>query len=105
MKVQLDTKRKIIKLENDINLGEFFTKIKKLLPKDWKEFKLETSTVINSWSNPIIIRDYPKPRPYWDYPYYINRGGTITDNANGDEILTGGSDNYELRDGTYNLVF
>ncbi len=55
MKIQLDTVAKVIRVEETINLGEFLKAIKDLLPNDlWKEYKLETNTIIN-----------------WSYPYYI----------------------------------
>jgi hypothetical protein len=63
MKIQLDTKNKTIKVEESVNLGEFIDFIKKILPdKVWREYKLETSSVIN-WSNPIIIEPYKPHKP------------------------------------------
>ena len=67
MKIQLDTTAKTIKVEESVNLGELTTALEKLLPEGlWKEFKLETATVIN-WGSyqPIIIRDYTNPYPWW----------------------------------------
>lgn len=73
MKIQLDTTNKVIKLESSINLGELVKNLEKLLPKgEWKDFSLETNTVINNWSNPIIIRDrdwFPTPHKPWDWYY------------------------------------
>jgi hypothetical protein len=92
MKLQLDTTNKIIKIEEVINLGEFMEMLENLLPCDkWKEFKLETQTVIN-WNNPIIIEPYyPKPSiPWYDQPW-------ITYDANGTTI------NYDLNSGVYNV--
>lgn len=55
MKIQLDTIAKVIRVEESINLGEFLKAIKDILPNDlWKEYKLETNTIIN-----------------WRYPYYF----------------------------------
>ena len=63
MKIQLDTKNKTIKVEESVNLGEFIDFIKKILPdKVWREYKLETSSVIN-WSSPIIIEPYKPYKP------------------------------------------
>jgi hypothetical protein len=60
MKIQIDTIQKIIKLESSENLGEFFNVLKQMLPDDlWKEFKLETNTIINNWNTPIIWKTYP----------------------------------------------
>jgi len=60
MKLQIDTELKLIKIEEKINLGELIKTLEQLLPKGlWKEFELE-NTVINNWTNPIIIQ----PTPY-----------------------------------------
>lgn len=64
MKVLIDTENKILKLEDSVNLGEFIEKIKVMLP-NWKEFKIETNTVIN-WSSPYI----PYQAPWWSYSGY-----------------------------------
>ena len=68
MKLQIDTIQKKLKLEEEVNLNDFFETIQNLLPNDlWKEFKFEVA-VINNWTNPIIIRDYPiypaNPNPF-----------------------------------------
>ena len=94
MKIQIDTTNKTIKLETSENLGEFFTAIEQMLPNGlWKEFKLETNTVI-TWVNPIRWRDiyiqpyiqpvtYPwitqpiTPNPYPTTPW-ITYGGQET---------------------------
>ncbi len=60
MKLQLDTASKTIKIEGEVCLGQLVKDLEKLLPKDspfghWKDFKLETNTVINNWGNPIYI--------------------------------------------------
>lgn len=73
MKVQLDTVAKTIKVEEQINLGEFIEALDKLLPNDlWKEFKLETNTVINNWNIPVVINPWfvpaqPQPLPWITY--------------------------------------
>lgn len=63
MKLQIDFELKTIKLESDINFGEFVEKIQTMLP-DWKEFKISTNTVIQ-W------REYPvwRYRRYNDWPW------------------------------------
>ena len=61
MKLQLDTTNKTIKVEEVVTLGAFTDLLEMLLPDGkWKEFKLETQTIIN-WSNPIVIE------PHWQY--------------------------------------
>lgn len=65
MKIQLDTTNKLIKVEESVNLGEFTETLERLLPYGkWKEFKLETQTVVN-WSNPIVIEPYRPYTPPW----------------------------------------
>ena len=76
MKIQLDTKSKTVKLEESVNLGELQEMLEKFLPENqWKEYKLETNTVINNWSNPIIIDRY-HPRPYYPWWQVTNIGGS-----------------------------
>lgn len=90
MKIQLDTTNKTIKVEDNIKMGEFINQIKKFLPNGlWKEFTLETSTIIN-WSNPIVIEPYTPKYPYpWIYPTW--------------QTYTAGSDTQLLNEGVYNI--
>lgn len=73
MKIQIDTKNKILKPEDDIKLSELIKNLKKLFPNnEWKDYILETNTTIQSWNNPIIIKEYvevEKTQPYNPYPY------------------------------------
>jgi hypothetical protein len=66
MRLQLDTKEKVIRLEESVNLAEFFENIKKLLHDgSWEEYRLETNCTIN-WTTPIVVKEYP----YWPtYPW------------------------------------
>jgi len=93
MKIQLDTTAKLIKVEESVNLKEFFEAIEILLPDGlWKEFKLETQTIIN-WTNPIVIepyKPYTNSPPYWQQPWITH----TTNNSNGD---------YSLNYGIYNV--
>ena len=67
MRIQLDTKAKVIRLEDKILLKDLVVTLEKLLPKkEWQTFTLETNTVINNWNSPVVIREY-KP---WSYPWY-----------------------------------
>jgi|WetSurSiteA1Bulk_404760.scaffolds.fasta_scaffold45117_3 hypothetical protein len=66
MKLQIDTDLRIIKIEELINFGELIEVLEKLLPNQWKEYKLETGTIIY-WTNPIQIIPI---EPYRPYPYY-----------------------------------
>jgi len=67
MKIVLDTTNKTIKIEESVNLGELIDALDRLLPGEWKTFKLETNTQI-AWQNPIIVKEYP----YYPYtwPWY-----------------------------------
>lgn len=76
MKIQLDTVNKIIKLENEINLGELVKNLEAILPHgEWKKFTLETHTTIQNWSSPtlfIIEKVYPRRQveyPWWNGTY------------------------------------
>lgn len=60
MKIQLDSVLKVIRIEENVNLGELVKYLDKLLPKSspigyWKDFKLETNTVIYNWSSPFTF--------------------------------------------------
>lgn len=90
MRIQLDTDHKTIKVESTVKFSELIETLEKLLPKGlWKEFSLETNVTINSWTSPIVIRDYTYPRPW--YHTAINAIGTnVTNTAS-------------LQTGTYNI--
>lgn len=68
MKIQLDTENKTIKIEGDVLISELIKTLDKLFPKkEYKDYTLITQTVIERWSDPIII---PKlvPHPVPMYP-------------------------------------
>lgn len=63
MKIQIDTEKKVLRLESDVNLGEFLSKVKILFPDgQWKDYRLETNVEI-VWSSPIVYK------PYYEYPW------------------------------------
>lgn len=95
MKLQLDTVAKTIRLEEATILGEFFAAIDLMFPDDaWKEFKIETNTIIN-WSRPVVINPFTPYVP-WNQPWYVcTTSGTSCANAN----------SYELTQGTYCVEF
>lgn len=66
MKLQLDTNTKTIRIEESVNLGELTEMLAKILPKDWKDYKIET-TVIQNYAAPIIIERH---RPYRTLPWW-----------------------------------
>jgi len=86
MKIQLDTKNKTIKVEENVNLGEFITKVKLLLGKDYENFTLEIGA-ITYWYNPIT---WTPSYPYYENPYYytgtieVNNYATTTVDSTGD---------------------
>jgi len=100
MKLQLDTQNKTIKVDEDVNLGDLVKHLDKLLPKDspfghWKEYQIQTNTIINNYSNPIIIDQWKYPTsPWWTSPIYcgtstkqlLNESGVLT--VNGDAGYT-----------------
>lgn len=93
MKIQLDSVQKIIRIEENVNLGELVKYLDKLLPKNstigyWKDFTLETNTVINNWTTPYIW-DWNKPLIYPTY----GKEFEITCNAN---TITPGIFNLDL---------
>jgi len=91
MKLQLDTKLKTIKIEDDVLLSELIEMLEKLLPQnEWKTFKIQTSVTINNWNNPVvykeIIMEIPScPQPGWwlvdnltgGSPRFCNSGTTL----------------------------
>ena len=67
MKIQLDFDRKAIKVENNVNFGEFMKKIKQIFPNgEWKEFDLETNVSINWYPQ------YTYTEPRWINPNELN---------------------------------
>jgi len=76
MKLQLDTAKKTVRIENDIKLSQLIKTLKALLPNDWKEFTLRTNTTISQWINPTIIKKYPIYPAWPSYPWY--GGSSIT---------------------------
>lgn len=68
MKLQIDTKEKTIKVEDNVRLGDLCDTLERLLPEGiWHDYTLEANTVINNWTNPIIIKEIVPyaPTPIW----------------------------------------
>jgi len=94
MYIQIETVSKTIKLAETVNFKDLLEVLDKLFPnKEWLEYKLETNTIINNWSNPTIIyRDRYWPTYPWNQP-------TITwATSNGNVLET-----FTASQGTYNL--
>lgn len=75
MRIQLDTKLKTIKVDETVNFGELIKYLDKLLPKNhplgnWKEYKLETNTVINNYNYPIVYKKPLTPYVWPAIPYH-----------------------------------
>ena len=67
MKLQIDTFKKLITIEEQTNLSELFEAIQRLLPDTWKEWNIQSAQIINL-SQPIIIKKYPIWPTYPTYP-------------------------------------
>lgn len=89
MKLQLDTTAKTIKVEGNVKISELIDALKKLLPKEWDSFTLETSTTIVDWVYPIRYQQWPAPI---HYPWYC---GTNTFSTSSSPLL-GGQYNVEI---------
>ena len=93
MKIQVDIVNKTIKVEGDINLQVLFKHIKQFLPDgQWKEYELETNTVIN-WNTGPIYPTYPVLPYYltWQPDQYFPTitCGTIDLSSTADTTITG----------------
>ncbi len=100
MKIQIDTIAKKVSLEESVNLKELIEMLSKLLPDDlWKEFTLETHTVIN-WTSPVIIKEYPN----WPYMQPYNPNPWINPITPWITYCTdGNTSSYQLNNGTYQI--
>ena len=58
MKLQIDTENKTIKVEQDVVFSDLIRVLNKLLPKEWRNYTLETNS---TW--------YWYPYPYYTYQY------------------------------------
>jgi hypothetical protein len=70
MKIQLDTENKTVKIEQDVNLNEFITKVKLLLGKDFKDYILDTGG-ITYWFSPLEAYPLTVYQPF-NKPFYYN---------------------------------
>ena len=78
MKIQLDTEKRTIEIEEVVNLGDLFDTLDRLFPeKGWREYELKIKASFSPASNPFrIIGTQPLP-PYCPYggrenPYEVN---------------------------------
>jgi hypothetical protein len=99
MRIQLDTTAKTVKVEGTVALSELMETIERLLPDNtWKEFKLESNTVIQHWHQPIYVQPYVHA-PY-TYPWITYTNGLTTGS---NTVTTTGSDTFTYTSGTYNI--
>lgn len=76
MKIQIDLTLKTIKLESNVNFGEFVEKIQEMLP-DWKEYKISTNTTIE-WREYPVYR-YQRSGWYdWNHNWYYGNNLTAS---------------------------
>jgi hypothetical protein len=105
MKLQLDTSNKTVKIEESVGLRELMDTLDRLLPNgEWKEFKLETNTVIKNWSTPIIIRE--RSWPYLNAPWYTPIGvgaPAVRLSSVGSGVGVASPSTKVLKSGTYNI--
>ncbi len=78
IKIQLDTDKKTLKIEEAVKLTKLMAIVKRLLPNgEWQDFTLLTNTTIEHWNAPIVFKEFwPTPvHPWWQQPWY---GQTVT---------------------------
>jgi len=120
MKLQIDTTEKVIRVLENVNLGDLTKTLNTLFPKgEWKKFSLETNVNID-YSNPIIVRVpefIPYKQPWWvpySEPVYVCTSTpdglmTVSQTADNKPLLTEGHYNgpniqtLQLATGTFNV--
>lgn len=89
MKLQIDTERKTISIEESINLGELYNMLTAMFPNfTWKEYEIVPVKIIEKFSNPITI-PWSNPNPWvsptptapWSPSYPIIYCGSTTDSV------------------------
>lgn len=99
LKLQLDTTRKTIKIDENVKLTKLMSLLKKLLPNgEWMDFTLETNTTITQWYQPYYFTWRQPIYPWFSTPTYTN--ATI-----GSNTITGqlNSSVNTLNPGVYNI--
>jgi len=67
MKIQIDTKAKTIKVDENVRIAEFIKIVKKMFPESWGEYSILGNEVIY-WYNPIPwTYTNPAPLPWITY--------------------------------------
>ena len=81
MKLQIDTKEKTIKIAENAKLGELIKVLDKLLPKEWKEYTLESNCIVNWTYYPVYPWTWSQPWRIGDVTYTTHGesvGGSVT---------------------------
>ena len=98
MKLQIDTKAKTIKTDENVRFDELIKVLDKLLPKEWKSYTLISNCTIQ-WYNPIPYF----PSTLWITPpwgirdvTYVSQGELVTPTGTGDYTTN-------VMDGVYNV--
>jgi len=74
MKLQIDTKAKTIKVDENVKFSELIKVLKKILPREWQDYSLAGNEIIY-WYNPIT----------W-YPHQPWRIGDVTYTSEGESV-------------------
>jgi len=104
MKIQIDTTNKTISFGEDINLSELFETIQRLLPDNWKEYKLlsinvtinhktiiEKKNYINPWK---VYPPYSPTVPYSPFDVFYTNSGSLENNTKTDNKAINAYDHY-----------
>jgi hypothetical protein len=80
MRIQLDTIKKTITIEEDVNLHEFYEELNAILPGGlWREFTLKVGEIrgwdIKTYTTPNSFPPDPYP-PTYPQIWYTNQNGT-----------------------------
>lgn len=99
MKIQIDTTNKTIKLDSTCKIVELIDFLEKILPEEYKTYKLETNTTIIGWNNPYIYRPCRPYEVWYDDNTELNRLQKATNLLHNNDKLTNAQNkilNYEL---------
>lgn len=78
MQLQIDTRKKTIKVEENVSMLEFMSLIQTIFSKgEWTEYTLETNTVVNVTTSKEF-HYHPSPYNPLPNPYKIYCGTTST---------------------------
>ena len=74
MKLTIDTERKVIEIDQAVNLKDLIKGLKKLLGDEWEEYSIEQRESMNYWPY------YPYPVTYTDNtpPFWVDGNSLIS---------------------------